>query len=108
MKKMFSQIKLLFLTMPDGLVVNRYVSPKLNMYDINNTLICVLNNEHEFNNMRIQLLKKGLNNKYYFIWNNNGDLLKITLDESGNMSSFPRGLYDQVQRDLYEIIMLKK
>ena len=59
----------------------------------------VINNEHEFNKVRIQMLKEKSTSDYYFMWND----LKITVDEEGNMSDFPVGLYDQVRIDLFEI-----
>jgi hypothetical protein len=63
-----------------------------------------IENEHDFNNLRIELVKNNLTQYCYFMWNNK----KITLDEEGNMSSFPRGLYDHVQMAMSELFKLRK
>ncbi len=84
--------------------IERYNSPKVDIYRTNGELYGVLNNEHEFNRFRINMLKNDAVDQYYFMW---GDV-KITIDDDGSMSSFPRGLYDQVNRDLAEIIKLRK
>lgn len=64
----------------------------------------IIENEHNFNNLRIELVKNNLTQECYFMWNNQ----KITLDEDGNMSIFPKGLYDHVQVVLSELIKLRK
>ena len=66
------------------------------------TLLDEITNEHDFNNLRIELLKNKLTQECYFMWNDK----KITLDEEGNMSSFPRGLYDHVSVALFELLKL--
>jgi hypothetical protein len=63
-----------------------------------------IENEHDFNNLRIELVKNNLTQDCYFMWNDK----KITLDEEGNMSSFPRGLYDHVQMAMSELFKLRK
>lgn len=68
------------------------------------TFLGVVENEHNFNNLRIELVKHNLTQECYFMW----DGKKITLSEEGDMSSFPRGLYDHVQRALAELFKLRK
>ena len=68
------------------------------------TILGKIENEHEFNNLRIELVKNNLTQECYFMWNGQ----KITLDEDGNMSNFPRGLYDHVQVALMELFSLRK
>jgi hypothetical protein len=63
-----------------------------------------IENEHDFNNLRIELVKNKLTQECYFMWKDK----KITLDEEGNMSLFPRGLYDHVQVAMGELIRLRK
>jgi hypothetical protein len=64
----------------------------------------IIQNEHDFNNLRIELVRYHLTQNCYFMWND----IKITLDEDGNMSSFPKGLYDHVQVAMMELIKLRK
>lgn len=78
--------------------IERYESPKVDMFKSTGEFFGVINNEHEFNNVRIQMLKENVTNDYYFMWGE----IKITVSDEGNMSSFPCGLYDQVQRDMAE------
>ena len=68
------------------------------------TILGEIENEHDFNNLRIELVKNNLTKDCYFMWNDK----KITLDEEGNMSSFPRGLYDHVQVAMMNLFNLKK
>jgi len=68
------------------------------------TLLGKIENEHDFNNLRIELVRYNLVKDCYFIWKDK----KITLDEEGNMSSFPRGLYDHVQVALAELFKLRE
>jgi hypothetical protein len=68
------------------------------------TFLGKIENEHDFNNLRIELVKNNLTQECYFIWNGQ----KITLSEEGDMSSFPRGLYDHVQMALSELFKLRK
>jgi hypothetical protein len=71
---------------------------------IDETKLGEIENEHDFNNLRIELVKNNLTQDCYFMWNDK----KITLDEEGNMSSFPRGLYDHVQMAMSELFKLRK
>jgi len=88
--------------------IERYESPKVDVYKVTNIDNCekvgTLNNEHEFNKFRIKMLLNKVTDKYFFMWGE----VKITVDEKGNMDKFPRGLYDQVQRDLSEILRITK
>ena len=43
-------------------------------------------------------------NDYYFMFED----IKITIDKLGNCSSWPRGMYDQIQRNLAELFRLRK
>ena len=84
--------------------IERYESPKVDMFKSTGEFFGVINNEHEFNNVRIQMLKENVTNDYYFMWGE----IKITVSDEGNMSSFPWGLYDQVQRDMAETFRIVK
>lgn len=76
------------------------------MYDVNDDFVGFIYNEHEFNKVRIQMMEKKATALFYFVWNNNGVDERITVDESGNMSDFPVGLYDQVRQDLLKMYEL--
>ena len=68
------------------------------------TFLGEIANEHDFNNLRIELIKNNLTQDCYFMW---GDM-KITLNDDGDMSSFPRGLYDHLNVALSEMFQLRK
>jgi len=68
------------------------------------TLLGKIENEHDFNNLRIELVKHDLTQECYFMWN----YKKITLSEDGDMSSFPRGLYDHVNHAMAELFRLTR
>jgi len=78
------------------LTIERFEEPRVKAYHIDGTFIGIIYNHNEFNKFRIQALQNQVTDQYYFMW----DELKITLDNKGNMSHFPRGLYDQVQQDM--------
>jgi predicted ATPase len=82
--------------------IERYEVPKVNIFKTDGEFVGVINNEHEFNKVRIQMLKEKVTNEYYFMW----EELKITVYEDGSMSDFPVGLYDQVRIDLFEIFKI--
>jgi hypothetical protein len=86
------------------IVIERYVSPVVGMYRYDGTFIGEINNFEEFCKMQVQLVDKNLTRDYYFQWND----IMIELDEHGNMSSFPEGLYDTIQREMYKLWMLRK
>lgn len=68
------------------------------------TFLGIIENEHNFNNLRIELVKHNLTQECYFMWKDK----KINLDKDGNMSEFPRGLYDHVQVAIAELFKLRK
>ena len=86
------------------ITIERYETPKVGMFKSNGEFVGVINNEHEFNKVRIQILRENVTDEYYFMWND----IKITITEQGDMSRFPFGLYDQVQRDMSEIFRINK
>ncbi len=68
------------------------------------TFLGTINNEYEFNHIRIELLKNNLTEECYFMWND----MKLTVDTDGSMSDFPFGLYDMNSRQLAEIFKLRR
>lgn len=90
--------------MKKDIEIERYESPKVEIYRSNGDFYGILNNEHEFNKFRIQMMLKLSTSEFYFKWND----IKITVDKTGNMSDFPFGLYDQVQRDLLRMYQIGK
>lgn len=85
------------------ILIERYESPKVNIYKSNGDFYGVLNNEHEFNIFRNSMLIEYATSEYYFMC---GDI-KIVVNEKGDMDKFPSGLYDKVQIELcktYNII----
>lgn len=84
--------------------IERIEPPKLDVYTIDNQFVGTFNNEYEFNKFRIEMVRNLLADDYYFMWND----IRITVDNDGDMSSFPRGLYDLVQQDLATIFKIVK
>jgi hypothetical protein len=86
------------------ITIERYETPKVDMFKYNGDFVGIINNEHEFNKVRIQIVRELVHNDYYFMWGN----IKITLDQDGNMSDFTVGLYDQVRIDLAELFRITR
>jgi hypothetical protein len=82
----------------------KHIFETVDWFKNDGTFLGKIDNEHDFNNLRIELVKNNLTQECYFMWNDK----KITLSEEGDMSSFPRGLYDHVQMALAELFRLRK
>lgn len=82
----------------------KHVFEIIDWFKNDGTFLGKIENEHDFNNLRIELVKNDLTHECYFMWNDK----KITIDENGNMSSFPRGLYDHIQVAFAELFKLRK
>jgi hypothetical protein len=84
--------------------IEKYDCPVVSAFHVDGTKIGDFRNEHECNKFRIKCLEQGVVKDYYFMY---GDI-KITMDEEGNMSSFPRGMYDQLHQDMAAMFFLSK
>ena len=82
----------------------KHIFETVDWFKTDGTFLGKIENEHDFNNLRIELVKNNLTQECYFMWNDH----KIILSEEGDMSSFPRGLYDHVQIALLELFKLRK
>lgn len=88
----------------EDIEIPRYTPEVVDYYKSDGTYLGEIRNEYEFNKLRIELVKNDLTQDCYFMWKDK----KITLSKDGDMSSFPIGLYDIVQRDLAELIRVRK
>jgi len=84
--------------------VERYETPKVKIFRTNGDYYDILNNEHEFNKFRNELLRQDATHEFYFMWED----IKILIKEDGNMTDFPIGLYDQVRIELCETFNIIK
>ena len=88
----------------EDVIYKKHVFEIIEWYKNDGTLLGEIQNEHDFNNLRIELVKNGLTSECYFKWKDK----KITLDTDGNMSEFPRGLYDHLTVALGILFTLPK
>lgn len=88
----------------DEIEIERYTPEVVSFYKASGVLIGFVNNEHEFNKLRYKLVEHRLTSDCYFMWND----IKITLSEEGDMSCFPRNLYDIVNQDMAAMYRLNK
>ena len=77
--------------------------PSVELYNSNNELIGIVKNEHSANNIRIQIARNSLKG-YYFKWNEK----VININEDGEISDFPVGLWDNTQRQLAELFKIRR
>jgi hypothetical protein len=82
----------------------KHVFEILKWFKNDGTFLGDILNEHDFNNLRLELVEHNLTQECYFMWND----LKITLNEDGDMSDFPDGLYNHLQKALLELINLRR
>jgi predicted ATPase len=88
----------------EDVVIPRYTCPVVGFYKNDGTHLGDILNEHEFNKLRHILFEHSLTGGVYFMWNE----MKITLNERGEMSDFPVGLYDELARDLAKFFKLRR
>jgi hypothetical protein len=84
--------------------IERYDCPVVSVFHIDGTKIGDFRNEHELNKFRIKCLEQDATQNYYFMFGE----LKITMSEEGDLSSFPRGMHDQVQQDMAKMFTIAK
>jgi hypothetical protein len=88
----------------DLLTYKKHIFEIVEWFKNDGTFLDTIANEHDFNNLRIELVKNKLTQDCYFMWKDK----KIPLDEEGSMSSFPAGLYDHVSSAMVELIKLRQ
>ncbi len=84
-------------------IIKRYEQPKVDLYDDKGEFVGVVNNHTELMMVIIQLVENNLTG-YYIMW---GDK-QIRISDDGNLSEFPRGLYDELQHLLAVLFRIKK
>jgi hypothetical protein len=77
------------------LEIERFEQTKVDVY-YNGEYYGTFNNEHECDLFRIKLVQNNCTDLYYLKWN---DII-ITFDKFGNMSKFPSGMYDTLNKNL--------
>lgn len=75
-------------------------------------VIVETHSEHVVNGMRLQLAlkNKASTGIVYFFSQNNGltEVNRINVKENGELSSWPKGFFDQEESDLYELLRFKR
>lgn len=84
--------------------IERYETPKVDIYRSTGEFYGTFNNEHECNKFRVKMLLNDATQDFYFMW---GDV-RINIQESGDMDKFPLGLYDQVMHDMSSLFTIRK
>jgi len=85
----------------------RYTFPKVDFW-FDGKFQFAIDNEYELNNIRIIALQKDYCDKCQFVFNTNPDSIIIELDNNGELSKWPRGMYDTLQVQLAEIFRYRK
>lgn len=62
------------------------------------------NNEHELDLFRIKLVENRCTELYHIVFKDE----KITFNEIGELSNWPRGMYDETQRNYAKLFQLRK
>lgn len=75
-------------------------------------VIVETHSEHVVNGMRLQLAKNEAAEKgyVYFFMQTNGltEVEKIAVKKNGELTSWPKGFFDQEEKDLFELLRLKR
>jgi hypothetical protein len=83
--------------------IERYEQTKVDVY-YNNEYYGTFNNEHECDLFRIKLVQNNCTDQYHLIWND----VKINFNKFGELSDWPRGMYDETQKNYSELFKLRK
>jgi len=88
----------------ENLEIERYRVPIVYVYNSNDECFGEFENDHECNKFVIKMVENNVTDDYYFMYN----AIKITVDKLGNLSSWPKGMYDESQRDYSKLFQLRK
>ena len=83
--------------------IERYEQTKVDVY-YKGEYYGTFNNEHECDLFRIKLVQNNCTDLYHLKWN---DII-ITFDKYGNMSKFPFGMYDTLNKHLGKLFRLSQ
>lgn len=67
--------------------INRIIPEIVDVYHINGNMLGTLNNQDEYYDLAVQLMEKGLESEYYFIWRGK----RLELKERGYLTEWPYG-----------------
>jgi len=81
----------------------KVIPEKVELFSPNGDLVGILDNDHELNKIQIQIAKVGWCG-YYIIWNE----IKILILPNGELEQWPKGMYDQTQKDYAELYTIRK
>jgi predicted ATPase len=79
--------------------INEIVESVSKLYDKDDKLVGEITSLLQLDDIRIQIKKEKVSG-YYVIWNN----LKIRIDKFGYLEDWPRGFYDNMDKQLDELI----
>ena len=71
--------------------INKIIEAKCELYDPNNNLIGIIDNNLTFTDVRCQINQQKISG-YYVKWND--EILEI--DSNGRMGYWPNGFYDEI------------
>lgn len=79
--------------------INEIVEPVSKLYDKDDKLVGEITSLLQLDDIRIQIKKEKVSG-YYVIWNDQ----KIRIDKFGYLEDWPRGFYDNMDKQLDELI----
>jgi predicted ATPase len=83
----------------------RVIPEKVELFSPDGTSIGILDNDHELNKIQIQIqIAKESLTGYYIIWQD----IKIPITAKGELTQWPKGMYNQSQRDFSELFNIRK
>jgi hypothetical protein len=83
--------------------IERYEQTKVDVY-YKGEYHGTFNNEHECDLFRIKLVENNCTDLYHLQWNNE----KIIFNRFGELSNWPRGMYDETQENFAKLFKLRK
>lgn len=85
------------------LKINNVVDMTVEVYH-NDKLIGTIDTQYQLNDIRLQVKKQKLSGVYFIFVRSNDDVIRIDCDSNGNLSKWPKGFFDVIEKQLRELV----
>lgn len=86
--------------------INNVVDMTVEVYH-NDKLIGAIDTQYQLNDIRLQVKRQKLSGVYFIFVRSNDDVIRIDCDSNGNLSKWPKGFFDVIEKQLYELVKWK-
>lgn len=88
------------------LKINNVVDTTVAVYH-NNKLIGTIDTQYQLNDIRLQVKNQKLSGVYFLFVRPDDVVERIDCDSNGNLSKWPKGFFDVIEKQLCELVKRK-